>query len=239
MSNNDLSLPDNIIKNTIKQDLLEKYSQNTLIRGLIQIVPYGGIIDSVLTTSYNNILVDRAKTFYDELGMGNIEVTQELIKNEDFLHAYFSTFKAAIYTRQRKKIRFFARLLNNGLSLDVINDVYQYEDYLKILDELTFKEIYLLFTLKTHEDSASVEDYEAMKHWDGFKTRIMMDLNFTEDELKSVVVRIVRTGCFIERSNFLATTVKTGYTSEIFKTLVKLIEINDNDLVYYQRSQFI
>jgi hypothetical protein len=119
---NELSLPDKIITNTLKEDLLKKYSQNTLIRGLVQIVPYGGIIDSVLTTAYNNIFVDQAKTFYDELSLGRIEITKELINKEDFLHAYFSTFKNAIYTRQKSKIRFFARLLSKSSEIKKINE---------------------------------------------------------------------------------------------------------------------
>jgi hypothetical protein len=231
MNKNELAVTDKFIKNNVKESLLNDYSNNTLLRSVIKILPFGGLFDDIITSSYNNILLDRSKTFFDELGKGEIVLTPETINSEDFLHAYFTTYKAAIYTRQRKKIRFFARLLKNGVSSNNLNNPDDYEEYLKILDELTYKEIYVLFTLKTHEDNANVEDYEALKHWNGFETKILTDLNLTEDELKSVLVRIVRTGCFIERVNFLATTVKTGYTSEIFKTLVKLIDLKNLDLV--------
>ncbi|PLS04036.1 hypothetical protein [Neobacillus cucumis] len=232
---NDLSLPDSIIKNTIKENLLEKYERNTLIRGLIQIVPYGGLVDSILTTSYNNILVDRAKTFYDELGLGNIEITPEVIKNEDFLHSYFATYKAALYTKQREKIRFFARLLNNGILSDFINNVEEYDDYLKILDELTYREIYLLNTLKVMEDRTNDSDLKELIHWQEFSSQITNDLRISEEELKLFLIRLSRTGCFVDVLTFAGLGAK-GYTSILFKTLSKLIEIKDEDLVYFQRN---
>ena len=102
MSSNKLSIIDKLVRFTIEEDLLKEYSANTYIRTLIQRIPYGAMVDSMLTVSYNNILVDRAKTFFNELSRGNIELTEEIIQNEGFLHAYYTTFRASLYTKQRK-----------------------------------------------------------------------------------------------------------------------------------------
>ncbi|MFP5111844.1 hypothetical protein ACSU64_05630 [Bacillaceae bacterium C204] len=232
MSNNDLSITDKIIKNTVKEELLNKYSQNTLLKGLVQIVPYGGLVDSVLTSSYNNILIARSKTFFDELGLGNIEITPELIKNEDFLHSYFTTYKAALYTKHREKIRFFARLLKNGMISEVIDDVEVYDDYLKILDELTYREIYILYTLKGFEDITNYTDSKELNHWQEFSSKITNDLSITEEELRLFLMRLMRTGCFVDVLTFAGLGAK-GYTSTLFKTLSKLIELKEEDLVHF------
>ncbi|MED4378683.1 hypothetical protein P9274_23975 [Schinkia azotoformans] len=138
MEKQPLSKFDRYIKNSVKESVLEDYKNNSVIRGLIQLVPYGALVDNMITISYNNILIDRSKIFYSELNSGSIILTPEVIESEDFLHAYFSTYKAALYTRQRNKIRFFARLLRSGLIEQSIVNINEYEDYLKILDELSY-----------------------------------------------------------------------------------------------------
>ena len=55
------------------QLLLEKYENNRVIRGLIQLVPFGigGAIDVVLTKTLEKIQQERATTFFDELARGS------------------------------------------------------------------------------------------------------------------------------------------------------------------------
>ena len=53
----------------------------------------GGAIDVVLTKTLENIQEERAGAFFDELVVGNIVVDEDLLKSEDFLHAYYATTK--------------------------------------------------------------------------------------------------------------------------------------------------
>ncbi len=100
------------------QPVLEKYENNRVIRGLIQLVPFGigGAIDVVLTKTLENIQEERASAFFDELAKDDAVVDESLLESEDFLHAYFVTAKYALNSRRREKIKMFARLLKSSLT---------------------------------------------------------------------------------------------------------------------------
>jgi len=63
------------------QPLLEKYEKNRVIRGLIQLVPFGigGAIDVALTSTLEKIREERAAAFFDELDKGNVIVDESLL----------------------------------------------------------------------------------------------------------------------------------------------------------------
>lgn len=64
--------------------------------------------------------MDRTKTFFNELRKGNIALTEKIAKSEDFLHKFYISYKAAINTRRREKIKMFGRLLKSSLSNEAI-----------------------------------------------------------------------------------------------------------------------
>ncbi|WP_226675688.1 hypothetical protein [Rossellomorea aquimaris] len=236
-----LSTPDNIIKNTIKTDLLRKYSNNSVLRGLIQVVPYGAVVDNLLNVSYNNILLERAKIFYEEIGCGTVELTPELVENEDFLHSYFSTYKAALFTRQREKIRFFARLLSNGIYEGIVSNADEYDDFLKILDDLTSREIVILFLLDERESKSIYNENEnqlqrTSSFWDDFETEASHVLKISSAELKGFLKRVERTGCYTEiTGTYFDYSGGKGHLTETYYKLKRLIKIKKEDLTYFQK----
>ena len=86
--------------------------------------------------------------FFDELAKGDVIVDEELLKSEDFLHAYFATTKYALNTRRREKIEMFARLLKSSITEKDISSIDEYEDLLKVLDELSYRELLALRILE-------------------------------------------------------------------------------------------
>ena len=91
--------------------LATRYEHNPIIRALVQLIPFGfgSAADVALVTTIENIREERAHTFFDELASQDLILTEEQIENEDFLHSYFATTRAALNTRRREKIRLFAR----------------------------------------------------------------------------------------------------------------------------------
>ncbi len=95
-------------------DLMNLYDQ-PVIRSLIQLIPcgVGSAFDFFIMNKIQDIRKERLRTFFDELGSGEIELTNNLIESEDFLHCYFATLRAALNTRRREKVRMFAGLLKS------------------------------------------------------------------------------------------------------------------------------
>lgn len=184
------------------QPLLEKYENNRVIRGLIQLVPFGigGALDVVLTKTLDNIREERAAAFFDELAKGNVVVDERLLESEDFLHAYFATTRYALNSRRREKITMFARLLKSSLTENNIANIDEYEDFLKILDELSYRELLALKILDEYSSTPRTEEQNDLQwtnqFWDEFEQRLAKGLNIPTNQVADFMNRIARTGCY-------------------------------------------
>jgi len=190
---------------------IEKYD-NPTIRTLIQLVPFGvgSALDVALSETIEGIREKRSQIFFDELSKGNIELTEDAINNEEFLHSYFSTRRAAANTYRKEKIETFAKLFKNGIVDRNTSNPEEYEDYLKLIDQLSFLDMSLLFEIKQFEEEYPnkrgqqenkpfVEPMDVLPDWHGEMFNIIERLNISEDELRLRLYRLQSMGLF-ERS---------------------------------------
>lgn len=184
------------------QTLLHRYHGNRVIRGLIQLVPFGigSALDVVLVQTVEKIRLERVKVYLDELNSGGLVDNPSLLESEDFLHCYALTTRLALNSRRREKIRMFARLLKNSLGVAGDIDVDEYEDSVKILDELSYREIQALNLL----DEYSVVPREDQQNdlqwinlfWGEFENRLCTQLGIPHEQVGDFMTRIARTGCY-------------------------------------------
>jgi hypothetical protein len=187
-----------------------KWYENTRgVRALVQLIPnVGGAADMLLIDNLERIRAERAKAFFDELAKGDVLLTSDLIQSEDFLHSYFATVRAAFNTKRREKIRWFAQLLLTGADYDStlrLDD--SYEEFLKILDELSYREICILATLLKHENQIhkSTDETEpqwTMRFWAQFVDEVVNKFRIPQDELDYFLARTSRAATFISYRNF-------------------------------------
>lgn len=212
-------------------NLLKRYENSPIIRSLIQLIPcgVGSALDTAITIKIINMREKRLRVFYDKLGEGDIILTPDLLESEDFLHYYISTYKAVINTKRSKKVEFFAKLLKAYIIYDELKQLDEYEDYLKILDDLSYRELVILIKLETCESKYSKEDDEndlqyCSRYWDEFKSKLIFELRIQEDEIESLLTRLNRTGCYETfTGNYLDYTGGKGRTTPTFKKLKKYI----------------
>ena len=191
--------------------LIEKYD-NKAIRTLIQLVPFGigSALDVAITETIEDIRIKRTQIFFDELSKGNIELTNEAINNEEFLHSYFSTRKAAANTYRKEKIETFARLFKNSIIENKVEETEEYEDYLKIVEQLSYKDMQLLIEVKNFEiaypdkrakeqNVGFVEPMDVLPNWHEEMFEIMARVNLSEPDFKLKLYRLQSMGLF-ERS---------------------------------------
>ncbi len=195
-----------------KKNLIRRYEKSPVIRGLIQLL--GGIsfgvataFDAAVIQQLNNINEERLRVFFDELDSGSVELTPDLIKTEKFLHCYFATSRAAIRTRRREKIRMFARLLKSSTLPNLLSDADEYEEYLQILDDLSYREILVLSTIENHEstnsisrDRGSYEIRDRSRNWHLLLYDLAEVVNSQSaipiEEVNAILTRLSRTGCY-------------------------------------------
>ena len=209
---------------------LEKYD-NRVIRGLIQLLPcgIGSAIDVVLMKTLEHIQRERTMAFFDELAKGDVIVDEELLKSEDFLHAYFATTKYALNTRRREKIEMFARLLKNSITEKDISSIDEYEDLLKVLDELSYRELLALRILDEYSSITRLKGQNDLQwtnqFWDKFEEDITNELKIPKDQIASFMDKIARTGCYeMFTGTYLDYTGGKGKLTSMYWRLKKFIE---------------
>lgn len=184
------------------QPILSKYESNRVIRGLIQLIPFGigSAVDVILITTIDKIQKERSSAFFDELAKDNQIVDDKLLKSEEFLHCYFSTAKYALNSSRLEKIKMFARLLKSSLTKDGPANVDEYEDFLKILDELSFRELSALSILDEYSSRPREFGHNELQwttsFWGQFEKRLFQELSLPENEVGDFMNRISRTGCY-------------------------------------------
>lgn len=231
------------------EKLGSEYENNPIIRALIQIVmapiPYGigSAIDDALTTAINNLREKRLKVFFDELATGSRHLTPDLIREEDFLHAFFSTLKAAANSKRHEKIRLFARLLKNATALGKLGSE-QLEEYLQILDDLSLRELAILVKLDSFERKHPLKlrrntDFtdpgiylqRADEFWQEFTTQVENDLKIPPEELIAMLSRLNRTGLYRGITGaIIGNSGDKGHLTARFGQFSEWLELQDSHL---------
>jgi hypothetical protein len=227
------------------EKLAERYNSNPIVKGFVQMmIPGGAVIDEVISSRLQRVQEERMRVFFDELADGTIELTPELVESDDFLHCYFATAKAASNTRRSEKIRLLGRLLKSAMSPNSLASTDEYEEFLVILDDMSFRELYILSILDKYqnkypkvkrEDGQLENDFQrARKFWDEFSTQLEHELEISAANLHGVLTRLNRTGCFETLRGYSGATGATGdegFLTPSFYRLKQLIEDHDSNII--------
>ncbi len=210
-------------KHSFIDDLINLYDQ-PVIRSLIQLIPcgVGSAFDVFVVYKIQEIRKERLRTFFDELGAGEIELTKNLIESEDFLYCYFATLRAALNARRREKTRMFARLLKSEVLPNSFSNTDEYEEYLKILDELSYREIEVLFILDEYETQfpkdPDVSNLSRIGNfWDNFTKDLSENLHIPHEEIYPLLTRLERSGCYVKLSGFTSSNTRGELTPTYYK----------------------
>jgi len=216
-------------------DIYQAYENKPIIKGLIQAIgtqgfSLGSMVDTALATYVSNIRKHRLHIFFEELSNGNAELTEDIIENNDFLHAFFSTINYVFRTRSDDKIKRFARILKNySLGFATITE---FEDFTSIFNELSDREFTIL-VIKYHYEQLYLNKETQMNpaqktnlYWEDFKKEIFRTLNISENELDPMLVRIQRTGCYNKHKGYWDNGPnERGNTTVLFTRLYELIRV--------------
>jgi len=181
------------------------YLKQPLLRALAQMDPtnISGALDTFVAGRYEQLIQDRRRLFFEELDKG-AELSPELVKSDEFLHCFDITFRAVERTQHAEKIRRFAQLLLGSVVGGTFTDVCDYEELMKVVDELSPREFKILMALEKYEQQY-YRDGQFYNRRIGFEGKlheiVAQELGvpvseIDDDDLRGVVVRLNRTGCY-------------------------------------------
>ena len=208
-------------------EIHEELSDHTEIVALLSLVndvlPLTGTVSNVINKKMKDIRTKRQEILFSGLASGDKLLTEDIIKQEDFLHKFVITYSAAINTRREEKIRMLAKLLKNSEAKSFNVDIDIYEEYLKILDELGYRELKALYFLNNYEKEYSVENKK--DYWPDFINDLKNKLNLEDDEVKPFLNRLNSIGCFTISTGLGVTWEDFGVRGELSGIYKKIINI--------------
>lgn len=216
---------------TVVESLIRRYERSAVLRGLVQLVPFsiGSAIDTVLLTKVQTIRANRTAIFFDELANGQEDLKPELLESNEFLHCFFATTEAALRANRAEKIQHLARLLASSICSGGFVDVDEYEEYLKILDDLSSREFAVLVLLNQYESDHPLQDGEnrlqrANHFWPQFSTDLANRFSIPSQEVDAMLTRLNRTGCYETFVGaFIGYTGGKGMTTPTFHRLKNFV----------------
>ena len=182
------------------------YGDQTVVRALINAIPYiGGSIDILLSSSGQNFILKRIEKFIEELNkqvsqLGDNKINKDFLDTEEAFDLIVKAFNSASRTRQQEKLTLYSKIIKGALTEGKEFEEDEPETYLKIIEELTVKELRVaryLYELKeikkqnADSDNDSKED-EGMSNDAYWLSKKYPE--FDKDELVSILVRLEKTG---------------------------------------------
>jgi hypothetical protein len=206
----------------------------------------GGVVNTaipLIVYGVEEILAKRHKILFDELEKGKHDLTDEVIKKEEFLHNFFRVYNAAIRTAQKDKIKMFARLLLTGIREDALGSA-ELEEFVQILETLSERELQVLRLLKKFEDSypqqrvnMDVENspletpsQRAKRFWNTFVSEVDRECGVSQEKLPAILNRLARTGLYeLTAGLFFDSGGGQGYLTPLFSEFTRWIELEANE----------
>src|ERR1035437_3810645 len=179
----------------------QRYEEHPLLKALVKSVPIAGpFSDAMVGEAITLYTEQRLRTFYDELAEGKFTLSPDLIKSEEFLFCHFATQRAALRERRQEKVKLFARLLKPAVASGFKN-IDEYEEYMGILEELTYRELVTLITLRKFGEANPAMPGEndlqrATRFGDEFCAELARKTGIPSDEIDTTLTRLNRTGCY-------------------------------------------
>ncbi|MEM7340268.1 MAG: hypothetical protein AAF467_16545 [Actinomycetota bacterium] len=209
--------------------LIVRYEKSPAIKPLVQLLPMnlGAVIDSMLGQRYQQIVEERLQALLDEMeaNMGLVEIESDY--SDDYIHCFMKVVQISAGTRRHEKIRMFARLLDSvTFGTGGYQTVDEFEEYLALLDELSFRELELLMALETFQQANGITWGRAFEQaWAEFSGEMSDVLNLSLAELDMVLMRLNRTGCAETFGDKQGTNgVRYCATTPMFSKLRSLVE---------------
>lgn len=215
--------------NTIVGSLAVHYSKQPTIRALLKLIPGWSSADGLLQTRADEIKHQRLRYFFDTLATGHIQITEELIQSDDFLHCYFKTTQAVINTRRKEKIELFARMFETALDAQIFTGLDQYEELLDALDSMSLREFGVLRMLEDYETSYATKSFKndvdrINSYWPEFLEKVCKSFDLEEAEFDTFMERLQRTGFYIRNTDsFYGDGPRIGNTTRQFAKLCTLV----------------
>ena len=224
------SSTDKYISDKLKPTI-EKYSENALLRASISLIPYiGSPLDIFLTTKAQKIVNDRIMSLFDKLReeMNTLEdrmVDKNYINSEEFIDLFIRTIDTAAKTRNKEKIKLYAKLLKGAIKFQD-RMKYSPEEYLQVLSELNIKELEVAKAVYRQQKQERREDENELEWalrcgWEELEKECP---SIPKEDFRFIFLRLEKSGLIRELPPGFLGEGGIFMITDVFKKIMKYLE---------------
>jgi hypothetical protein len=212
----------------------EAYVQHTWLRAAINLIPYiGGSLDVVLASRgslHQKRIVEFLESLKEEMSHIKEErVDTAYLESPEFSDIILKLMEASLRTRDREKMRLYAKFLRGAVLIQDRNQV-SLEDYLETLIELTPIELEVARTIYEQQRNSELEPNENILQWawrKGWRDLPNRVTSVSKEDLPFILLRIEKSGLVKELTGSYV-----GYDGGVFvvtDTFRKLMRFIDDE----------
>jgi hypothetical protein len=189
-----------ILLKSNSEKIIEGLERNPGLRLVLGLIPYApGVLDMFVAHG-KNLQEARLVELFRCLDQVGFVITEQLIKDEDFIHNCLVTMRAAARTKRVEKIALLANALINSTSLIYVDD--RCEELFGIIDDISLREFRALNMLALHELKFPKGEQNELQrtnpYWQNFLDELHSKLGIEKGVSRDFLKRIERTGCYAE-----------------------------------------
>ena len=217
---------------------IEEYSENAILRASITSVPFiGSPLDIFLTTEAQKIVNDRIMSLFDKLKeeMNTLEdriVDKDYINSEEFIELFIRTIEASAKTRNKEKIKLYAKLLKGAIKFQN-RKKYSPEEYLQVLSELTIKELEVAKAIYRQQRQERRKDENELQWalrcgWEKLEKKCP---SIPEEDFRFIFLRLRKSGLIQDLEHIYYSSNKEKkkvvfVITDVFRKIMKYLEQN-------------
>lgn len=210
------------------------YNEATSLRSVILSVPViGTYLDLYLSDKGQQFAQERIDYLLENLSceMGEIKehlLSKTILNSEEGYDLVQKSFIAAARTRQKEKLILFAKILRGAFTIK--NFEHDPEMYIKIVDELSERELAIAFLLYNEKEKLKIDPSSAGKTEQGNDAYWLSKINpiYSRDEIEYTLPRIEKTGLIKELVGTFIGYVGGEYNpTKLFSDFMKFVENNE------------
>ena len=141
--------------------LLEKYSNNAILRSLVNLIPYiGGSIDALFSTRAQEISLKRLNKYFENLRttfehVNASKIDNDFLQSEEFYDLILQTSHSIAKSRSEDKIVLYSEILKDAVTRE-FKDPLSPDDLVNIIDDLSPNDVSFIKILSkyfTHQEA--------------------------------------------------------------------------------------
>lgn len=169
---------------------------NATLISMIKAIPFvGEMLDLSIDKRLEEFKNEKEQELLDVILKNKNTITSDMVNDVEFIINYAKVMEAIQRLATNDKIKYFGNLIRNGYLSGEHIESDEFEEYLDILNSMSYKEIEYLVGYKLYCDNKGKVNQKGMDKWQGFLGEYCKEKDMAEMErIIYMLPKLIRTG---------------------------------------------